>query len=38
MIPHRPDDALGIGLAYTAISSEAHGFDLNSGFSRRAHA
>ena len=31
MIPHRPDDTLGIGLAYTGISSEAHGFDLNSG-------
>ena len=31
MLPHRPDDALGIGLAYTAISSEAHGFDLYLG-------
>ena len=31
MIPRRPNDTLGIGSAYTGISSEAHGFDLNSG-------
>ena len=31
MIPHRPEDTLGIGSAYTGISSEAHGFDLDSG-------
>jgi porin len=30
MIPHRSDDTLGIGLAYSGISSEAHGFDVNS--------
>jgi porin len=31
MTPHRPDDALGIGFAYTGISDRAHGFDLDSG-------
>jgi porin len=30
MIPSRADDILGIGLAYTGISSEAHGFDMDS--------
>src|SRR5581483_7576288 len=31
MIPHRSDDVLGIGLAYTGISSKAHDFDIDSG-------
>jgi porin len=31
IIPNRADDALGIGVAYTGISSEAHGFDVDSG-------
>ena len=31
MIPHRSEDTLGIGLAYSGISSEAHGFDVDSG-------
>jgi porin len=31
MIPHRAHDTLGIGFAYTGISSEAHGFDVDSG-------
>ena len=31
MIPHRSDDVLGIGFAYTGISSQAHGFDIDSG-------
>jgi len=31
MIPPRPDDSLGIGFAYTAISNQVHGFDLDSG-------
>jgi porin len=31
VVPHRPNDTFGIGLAYTGISSEAHNFDLASG-------
>jgi len=31
MIPHRPDDGLGIGFAYTGVSDSVHGFDLDSG-------
>ena len=31
MIPHRPNDALGIGFIYTGISNRVHGFDLDSG-------
>jgi porin len=31
MIPHRSEDTIGIGLAYSGISSEAHGFDVDSG-------
>ncbi len=33
MIPHRPDDSLAIGFAYTGISNnvDVHGFDLDSG-------
>ena len=31
MIPHRAEDTLAIGFAYTGISSQAHGFDLDSG-------
>jgi porin len=31
MIPHRPDDTLGIGFVYTGISNQVHGFDLDSG-------
>jgi porin len=31
IIPHRSDDVLGIGLAYTGISSQAHDFDIDSG-------
>ena len=31
MIPHRPDDILGIGFAYTGISNDVHGFDVGSG-------
>jgi porin len=31
MIPHRPNDTLGIGIAYTGISSEAHSFDVDFG-------
>ncbi len=30
MIPHRPDDTLGIGVAYTGISDRVHAFDLDS--------
>ena len=30
MIPHRPDDSFAIGFAYTAISNQVHGFDLDS--------
>jgi porin len=31
MIPRRPDDALAIGFAYTGVSHQVHGFDLDSG-------
>ena len=31
MIPHRADDTLGVGFAYTGISSEVHAFDLDLG-------
>jgi porin len=31
MIPHRADDILAVGFAYTGISSAAHDFDINSG-------
>ena len=31
MIPHRPEDILGIGVAYTGISDRVHAFDINSG-------
>ena len=31
MIPHRADDALGIGFAYSGISNSVHGFDVDSG-------
>ena len=31
MIPHRPNDALGIGFIYTGISNRVHGFDLDLG-------
>jgi porin len=31
MIPHRADDSLGIGLAYTGVSDQVHGFDIDSG-------
>ena len=31
MIPHRTDDSLGIGFAYTGISDRVHGFDLDAG-------
>ena len=31
MIPHRADDSLGIGFAYTGISDRVHGFDIDSG-------
>ena len=31
MIPHRPDDALAIGFAYTGISDDAGAFDVDSG-------
>jgi porin len=27
VIPHRADDKLGIGVAYTGISNDVHGFD-----------
>ncbi|MGB0056693.1 MAG: carbohydrate porin, partial [Methyloceanibacter sp.] len=30
MIPHRTDDSLGIGFAYTGISDRVHGFDIDS--------
>jgi len=29
MIPHRPDDSLGVGFAYTGISDRVHGFDTD---------
>jgi porin len=31
MIPHRADDSLGIGFAYTGVSDRVHGFDIDSG-------
>jgi porin len=31
MIPHRTNDILGIGLAYTRISNDVHGFDGDAG-------
>jgi porin len=31
MIPQRADDSLGIGFAYTGISDQVHGFDIDSG-------
>ena len=31
MIPHRPGDGLGIAFAYTGISDQVHGFDIDSG-------
>ena len=31
MIPHRTNDILAVGLAYTGISSAAHDLDINSG-------
>jgi porin len=31
MIPRRPDDSFAIGVAYTGISNEVHGFDVDSG-------
>jgi porin len=31
MIPGRADDKLGIGLAYSGISNEAHALDVESG-------
>ena len=30
MIPHRADDLLGIGFAYTGVSDRVHGFDIDS--------
>jgi porin len=33
IIPHRSDDQLGIGFAYTGISKDAHGLDLDTGLS-----
>jgi len=32
MIPRRPEDVLAIGFAYTGVSNQVHGFDLDSGF------
>jgi porin len=38
MIPHRADDILGIGFAYTGISNDVHGLDVGSGLpSTRGH-
>jgi porin len=31
MIPHRPNDVLGVGAVYTGISDQVHGFDVDSG-------
>jgi porin len=31
MIPYRPNDVFGIGVAYTGISDQVHAFDLDSG-------
>jgi porin len=33
MIPNRPDDTLGVGVAYTGISDRVHAFDVDSGLS-----
>jgi porin len=33
MIPHRADDALGVGFAYTGISNRVRGFNSDSGLS-----
>ena len=33
MIPHRADDTLAVGFAYTGISNDLHGLDLGSGLS-----
>ena len=33
MVPHRADDAIGIGFAYTSISNQVSGFDKDSGLS-----
>ena len=37
MIPQRAEDILGIGFAYTGISSEAHGFDRRCGSANCSH-
>jgi porin len=34
MIPHRSEDTLGIGFAYTGISNDGHGFDVGPGLPR----
>ena len=31
MIPHRADDALAVGFAYTGVSNRVRGFDSDSG-------
>lgn len=31
LIPHRPDDTLGLGFAYSGISNSLHGYDIDSG-------
>jgi porin len=31
MIPHRADDSIGIGFAYTGVSDRVHGFDIDAG-------
>jgi porin len=31
MIPHRRDDSLGIGFAYTGVSDRVHDFDIDAG-------
>ena len=36
MIQKRPDDSFAIGFAYTGISDQVHGFDIDSGFPLRA--
>ena len=35
MVPHRGDDALGIGFAYTGVSNRVRGFDSDLGLSVR---
>jgi porin len=38
MIPHRAEDTLAIGFAYTGISNDVHGFDVGPGLPRaRSH-